>query len=707
LSSPAVHPEAPIEATDLVWALAALAGAHRVAFDARATLQQFPPPLDLATLSHAGADLGIRLARRAVPPRDLWELSFPVVAMRMEGGIARLAIVMAADRGTVLLSEREKQPHELLLADFAGRYGFEVLTVAAAPPQAEPDPALTDRPFGLAWFVPELLRHKAVWRDVLIASLVLQLVALAVPLCTQVIIDKVVVHHTQSTLVVVMAALAMFVAFSAALSYVRQYLLLHTGNRIDAVLGMRVFEQLLRLPPRYFESRPTGTLVARLQGVETIREFITGAAASVALDLPFLFVFLGIMLWYSVPLTLIALAAITLLAGLSLAVTPLLRRRINEQFLLGARNQAFLTEHVAAMETVKALQMEPQAAAQFGRNLAAHLRASFATRQLSNAYGVLAGALEQTLSAAVLGAGAWLVITEPGFTIGMLVAFQMFAGRLAQPALRLAGLWQEFQQAAIAVQRLGDLMDAPAEIYATRAERAPGGAARIEIEDLSFRYRDDHAPILNGFSLSIEPGACLALTGPSGSGKSTLARLLLGFYPPAAGSIRIDGRDIRAMAANELRLHFGVVPQETRLFSGTLQDNIAAAQPHASIGEIAEACRQAEIHDFISGLPQGYRSTVGENGVGLSGGQKQRIAIARALLRRPKVLIFDEATANLDRETAEAFARTVSRLRGSATVLFIAHHLPDGLNADAVARIEPQRLAAGFEPARAAGAAPS
>jgi subfamily B ATP-binding cassette protein HlyB/CyaB len=193
--------------------------------------------------------------------------------------------------------------------------------------------------------------------------------------------------------------------------------------------------------------------------------------------------------------------------------------------------------------------------------------------------------------------------------------------------------------------------------------------------------------VLSDFSLRVAAGACVALTGPSGSGKSTLARLLLGFYQPQAGSIRIDGRDTRSLAANELRLHFGVVPQETRLFSGSIQDNVAAAQPHASFAEIAQACRQAEIHDFISALPQGYRTQVGENGVGLSGGQKQRIAIARALLKRPGILIFDEATASLDRETAEAFARTVNRLRGSATVLFIAHHLPEGLAADVVARL--------------------
>src|SRR5258706_1857372 len=519
-----------------------------------------------------------------------------------------------------------------------------MLVIAQPEEPGARDAALTDRPFGLRWFVPELLRHKALWREVLAASLVLQVIALLVPLCTQVIIDKVVVHNSSSTVAVILAALAIFVAFSAALSYARQYLLLDTGNPIDGRLGMRSFVHLLRLPPRYFETRPTGTLVARLHGVETIREFITGAAASVFLDVPFLLVFLAVMLWYSVPLTLIAVAVIGVLAAASLAVTPLLRQRINEQFLLGARNQAFVTEHVAAMETLKSLQMEPQVAARFGRNLADYLRASFATRQLSNAYGVLAGALEQTLSVAILGVGAWMVMTQEGFTIGMLVAFQMFSGRLAQPALRLAGLWQEFQQAAIAVQRVGDLMGASAELYTMNPGRGREPVGRIEIENVSFRYRDEQPPVYENFSLTIEAGACVALTGPSGSGKSTLAKLLLGFHVPAAGTVRIDGRDTRQLAANELRLNFGVVPQETRLFAGSLFENLIAGQPHASIAEVMQACREAEIHDTIEGLPQGYRTQVGENGVGLSGGQKQRIAIARALLRRPRILIFDEAT---------------------------------------------------------------
>ena len=689
----------PLEPADFVWALASLCGAFRIPFDAQLLQQQFPPPLGVAALVRAARELGLRLASRRIPARDLHCAAFPLLALRRGSEGMRLAVVLCADSDAALVSERDGAPREIPLAEFGEQHEAEVLVPSEAAPRGQAGEPRA-RTFGLAWFVPELLRHKAVWRDVIASSIVLQFVALATPLCTQVVIDKVVVHHAQSTLVVIISALALFVGFSAALSWARQYLMLHTGNRIDAVLGMRAFEHLLRLPPRFFETRPTGTLVARLQGIETIREFITGAAAGVLLDLPFLVVFLAVMLWYSVPLTLIAVGLIGALALASALVTPLLRRRINAQFLLGARSQAFLTEHVAAMETVKSLQMEPQLAARYGRLLADYLRAGFATRQLANTYGVLAGALEQTLAVAVLGAGAWMVMTQEGFTIGMLVAFQMFASRLAQPALRLAGLWQEFQQAAVAVERLGDLLDAPAEHYALRAARSPEAPGRVEIENLGFRYREDQPPVFENLSLTLEPGACVALTGPSGSGKSTLARLLQGFYAPTSGAIRIDGQDVRHLPANELRLRFGVVPQETRLFSGTIYDNLVLGQPHATLREVVEACRQAEIDDFVARLPQGYQTAIGENGAGLSGGQKQRLAIARALLRRPRILVFDEATASLDRDTAEALARTASRLRGSVTILFIAHQLPEALAVDAVVRLESRGAAVAVMPAR-------
>jgi subfamily B ATP-binding cassette protein HlyB/CyaB len=335
------------------------------------------------------------------------------------------------------------------------------------------------------------------------------------------------------------------------------------------------------------------------------------------------------------------------------------------------------------METVKSLQMEPQLKTRFGDYLATYLDAGFSARQLANAYNVAANTLEQLLTLLILCLGAWMVMQNAGFTIGMLVAFQMFASRLSQPLLRLVGLWQEFQQAAIAVKRLGDIMDAPAEPYSVVPARTSSNQGRIEIENLSFRYAENLPLLFEKLDLTIEPGKVVALMGPSGCGKSTLAKLLQGFYLPTEGRIKLDGHDIGHLSANELRQHFGTVPQETTLFSGTIYENLLLANPQASFNDV-QACKLAEIHDTIQQLPQGYQTEIGEHGVGLSGGQKQRIAIARALLKRPKVLIFDEATSNLDNDTAEQFARTVNLLRGQATMLFITHQVPAGLRVDEV-----------------------
>ena len=510
---------APIEVADLAWAFASLCNLLRTPFDARLFLQRFPPPVNVETLRLAAAALGLRARRCTIGQAEVVQQNAPRIALRHAAdGSARIALVLCADHGELLVTERDQAPRRLAYASFAETYEPDLLEIQI-PTVKENEPAeIAHRPFGLWAFVPELLRHRAVWRDVLAASAAMQLIALATPLCSQVVIDKVVVHHAGSTLFVIVSALALFLVANAVLGYLRQYLLLHTGNRIDGALGVRVFEQLLSLPPRYFETRPTGTLVARLHGVETIREFLTGAAASVALDVPFVLIFVAIMAWYSVPLTLLALTLIALLAGLSVALTPALRRRINDQFLAGARNQAFVTEYVSAMDTVKALQMEPLLAAQYASNLDDYLRTTFATRRLANLYSVSASALEQTLTVAILAAGAWLVMTSDAFTIGMLVAFQMFAARLAQPALRLAGLWQEFQQAAIAVRRLGDLMDAPTESYALRPSHLHEGPGRIDIQNLSFAYSNAHLPVFQNLTIRI------AITPATSSAPATHGR---------------------------------------------------------------------------------------------------------------------------------------------------------------------------------------
>ena len=686
---------------DVIWLLGAACQLHHVPFDASLIRGQSPPPHTIASLQESLVALGLNSGEQRLPFDQLPNLSAPCfVGCRIaDSEECTLVLLLHSDGERVLsIAPDQSQPVESPAAEFRARYaGFALLFATETrllKDGDDPDAKAAAATFGFRWFIPEFKKHKQIWRDVLLASLSIQLVGLATPLFTQVVIDKVVVHQTMSTLTVIGVALFVFMIFTAMMTWVRQYLVLHTGNRIDAVLGSKAFDHLLGLPARYFEQRPTGILVARLHGVETLRDFISGAAVTLLLDLPFLLIFLAVMFYYSWQLSLLAVGLLGAVMVLSMLAAPMIRERLNQQFLVGARNQAFVTEYLAGIETVKSLQMEPLLRRRYGDYLAESLLATFKTKQLYNGYSVAANTLEQMMTLAILCVGAWLVMQNNGFTVGMLVAFQMFAGRLSQPLLRLVGLWQEFQQAGISVKRLGDILDAPMEPItvlpqrtAAKTEGTAGG--RVDVEQIGFRYGKDRPFLYRDLSFTLKAGSVTALMGPSGCGKSTLAKLLLGFHFPEEGRIKIDDRDIRYLAANELRNHFGVVPQETILFSGTLYDNLLLANPHASFEQIVHACKLAEIHDAIETMPQGYQSEIGERGVGLSGGQKQRIAIARALLKQPRILLFDEATANLDHATAEQFAHTVNKLKGRVTMLFIAHQLPKGLRVDDVVTLLP------------------
>jgi subfamily B ATP-binding cassette protein HlyB/CyaB len=698
-----------------VWLVGSVCALHGVPFDAALLRQRHAPPYDATALREAFDALGIDTEAQphvgdAQPPAvgfllieaaagtaaEASPMPVPVLVAGVEP--ERVIFFRALDR---IASVLPRQQFAALL------HGPLLQAQPRVPPPADQDAVQARPAFGFRWFVPALLQHRRIWRDVLLASAAIQLLALGLPLMTQTIIDKVIVHRTESTLIALGTGLALFMLFSAVLSWVRQTLILHTGTRIDAVLGAAVFRHLVALPPRYFQHRPTGVIAARLQGVEQIREFIASAAIALLLDLPFLSICLAIMFVYSVPLTCVALGILALIVLVSLAVSPVFQARLNREFLLGARNQAFVTEYVAGMDTVKALQMEPVLQRRYGDFLAAHLQAGLATRQVGNTYQVVATTLEQAMMLSILVLGAWIVMTpaaDPSevFTIGMLVAFQMFATRLSQPVMRMVGLWQQFQQARVAVRRLADLMDAPAEPYSSVPARAASPAAAvaakphaapaapgatppiIRIEALAFRYGDDRPWLYEDLDLQIGVGECVGIVGPSGCGKSTLARLLLGFCLPTRGRILIGGVDSRHLSANELRAVFGVVPQETVLFSGSVLENLLLAQPHAGFDEVVDACRMAGIHQVIEQLPDGYRTALGERGVGLSGGQRQRIAIARALLKRPRVLVFDEATSHLDAATADSLGHTIGALRGRVTLLCITHARIGGLAFDRV-----------------------
>lgn len=694
-----------------LWLLASLAGFYRQPFDAELVIKRFPPPFNLPTLIEAFETLGFKAGLTQWPEKDQSALPLPAVALLLpepshpiatdttENAVGQPttgtqltpALILQQDDNTLTwVKPGQSTPETLAVEDIRAQAAPVLLLIAQADPPISESVSRNDRPeaskktFGFSWFIPELLRHKRIWRDVLLASLAIQLVGLATPLFTQVIIDKVIAHHSETTLIVLGVALFVFMLFTSGMSWLRQYLILHTGSRIDAVLGEKVMRHLLHLPLPYFEARPTGTLVARMQGVEQLRDFISGAAVTLVLDLPFLFIFLAVMFAYSWQLSLIVIGILTLIVISSLIMVPIFRERLDKQFLLGARNQAFLTEYLSGIATVKSLQLEPDVNKRYGTFLAQYLTAGFATRQVSNTYQVVASGLEQLMTLSILIVGAWFVMQNVGMTVGMLVAFQMFASRMSQPVMRIVGLWQEFQQASVAVKRLGDILDMPQEPMTLVPQRAKGGKCQIDIKDVGFRYSEQHPWLYRNLSLSIPTGKLTVLMGPSGCGKSTLAKLMQGFYWPQEGQITLDGRDIRQLAANELRSSFGVVPQETVLFSGTVYDNLVMSHPHASFDDVISACRAAEIHEVIEQLPQGYQTEIGERGTGLSGGQRQRIAIARALIKRPKVLIFDEAISNLDQQTAEHFALTINRLKGKVTMIFITHQVPKSLKVDEV-----------------------
>jgi len=698
--------DAGLEQQAWFWLLASLSRIHGIPFDTTLVAQQFPPPFTLSSLEQACRELGMEVIVHDYPNEAFTQAHLPLIAFTYSDNqsasfedqqtaeeprgeedaqppLVPCLIIQADPDKIKYFPVASDQPVLVDCKNLKLDFHNYFIEVKAAVPQTERDEiSEASKVFGFRWFIPELLKYKKIWRDVLLASLVIQVMGLATPLFTQVIIDKVIVHHTVNTLIVIAFGLFMFMVFSAGMTWLRQYLVLHTGNRVDAVLGAKVFAHLFGLPMRYFGHRPTGTLVARMQGIETIREFVSGAAVTLFLDLPFIFVFLAVMFYYSWELTLIVLAMLSLITTLSLYIAPQLRNKLNDQFQKGARNQAFMTEYISGMETVKSLQMEPQLKQKWGDFLSTYLASGFSARRLSNTYNVMANTLEQIQTLAILCFAAWLVMSTDYFTIGMMVAFQMFASRMSQPVLRMVGLWQEFQQASIAVKRLGDVMNVPTEPYSLTPSTQRSGSGVIEIQGISFTYGEDLPNLYNQFDLTIGAGKCVAIMGPSGSGKSTLTKLLQGFYQPTAGRILIDKRDIRHFSTNELRAYFGIVPQETTLFSGTIYSNLVMANPYASFEQVIQACKMAEIHAAIEALPQGYQTLIGEHGVGLSGGQKQRVAIARALLKRPKVLIFDEPVSSLDQATAEHFARTVNQLKGKVSIIFITHQVPKSLKVD-------------------------
>lgn len=531
------------------------------------------------------------------------------------------------------------------------------------------------RKFSIGWFIPVILRFKKHLSEVFVGSFFLQSFGLITPLFSQVIIDKVLIHKGVSTLDVLVLGLVIINVFEMILNVTRTYLFSHTTNRVDVILGAKLFKHLLALPLPYFEARTVGTTIARVRELETIRSFITGTALTVVLDLIFTVVFIAVMFFYSPTLTLISLAALPFFIALSIIVTPILRERLDNKFACNAESQSYLVEMVTGIQTVKSLAIEPQLNHRWEGLLANYVRASFRAGFLGNIAGSTAQLIQKSSSLAILWFGARMVMAGD-LTVGQLIAFQMLSGRVTEPILRLATLWQDFQQVRLSIERLGDVLNFPAEPDSSPGRSSLGKIkGRIEFDHLGFRYRLDGPPILDDINLIVEPGTTVGIVGRSGSGKSTLTKLVQRFYTPAQGRLLVDGVDLAQVDPVWLRRQIGVVLQENFLFNGTVRDNIAVVDTGASLEKVIAAAKLAGAHDFILELPDGYDTSVGERGSSLSGGQRQRIAIARTLMTDPRILIFDEATSALDYESERIIQQNLRSICKGRTVFIIAHRL--------------------------------
>lgn len=642
--------------------------------------------LDLVGMVTQARKAGLK-AKIASPGLDALEsIVTPCIAKLMDG---QFVVIGKIVNGAVLLhAPVSGQQSRLAIEDFAKVWSGELVLLARRLAESGGEQGR----FGVAWFIPHILKYRRLVVEVLAASFFLQIFALVTPLFFQATIDKVLVHRGLTTLDLIAIGLVAIAVFEATLGGLRSYVFSHTASRIDVVLGARLFRHLMTLPIGYFASRRVGDTIARVRELENIRSFLTGSALTLVIDVLFSVVFFAVMWWYSPALTLITMLSIPALVLISLVATPVLRGRVEQKFARGSESQSFLVEAVSGAETLKSMALEPQMQGRWEDLLAGYVSAGFNASNIGNVAGQAVQLVGKMVTAATLYFGARLVISGD-LTIGALVAFNMLSGRVAQPVLRIAQLWQDFQQMRISIDRVADIMDAPSETGAGMSRVAlPPLIGNIEIDNIVFRYRQDGAPVLDGVSLKIPAGQVVGIVGPSGSGKSTLAKLMQRLYVPERGRVLVDGMDVAMADPVSLRRQIGVVLQDNVLFNRTIRENIALSNPAIDFALVVEAARLAGAHEFIVSLPEGYDTMVGERGGTLSGGQRQRIAIARALIGKPRILIFDEATSALDYESEDAIRRNMAGICRGRTVIIIAHRLAAVRQADRIISIENSRI---------------
>ncbi len=645
-----------------------------------------------ATVLRIASDIGLK----AKTDKFTWEILqaqggvFPLIARMIAGNC--VIVIAASDKNegqVAVLNPLADNPSEVLLIHrdiFCSQWKGDVFLMKRLYALSE-----QSQPFGFRWFVPEILKQKAALRDIAIAALAMHLLALASPVFFQLVIDKVLVHQSLSTLWVLGIGIVIALIFDSMFGFLRQILTLSATNKIDMRLTRRTFAHLLSLPIDYFETTTAGVITRNMQQVEKIRGFLTGRLFFTVLDTFSLLIFLPILFTYSVKLALVTLVFTFLIGTVVMGMVPTFQRRLNDLYQAEGVRQSMMVETIHGMRTVKALAIEPTQRRLWDQRSAQSINMHFRVGKISIIGNSITDFLGKLLPVVIIVLGAQEVFAQ-ALSVGALIGFQMISGRVVSPLIAIVGLVNEYQETALAVRTLGEVMNHPPEGGANAGGLRPDLAGEISFENVTFRYPGSSISALDRASLSIAPGTVVGIVGRSGSGKTTLTKLIQGLYSVQEGIVRFDRTDAREIELAHLRRQIGVVLQENFLFRGTVRENISVAKPEATFEDIVAASEAAGAAEFIERMPQGYNTLLEENASNLSGGQKQRLSIARTLLTKPRILILDEAASALDPESEAIFINNLSKIAVGRTVIMISHRLSTLVNADAILVMQQGKL---------------
>lgn len=667
--------------------LAAIAQHHRLPINPERLIEDYALGAEEpsnATVLRIATDIGLK----ARVDKLSWDALlaqggvFPIIA-RMAGGSCVIVVAATANEGgqVAILNPLADNPTAVLMVgrdQFVAQWQGDVFFMKRIFAAAE-----ASQPFGFRWFIPEILKQKSAFRDIALAAMAMHILTLASPMFFQLVIDKVLVHQSISTLWVLGVGVVIALVFDSLLGFLRQILTISASNKIDMRLTRRTFAHLLSLPIDYFETTTAGVITRYMQQMERIRAFLTGRMFFTALDATSLIIFLPILFAYSVQLALITLVFTLMIAGVVMMMVPIFQRRLNDLNIAEGQRQSMLVETIHGMRTVKALAIEPAQRRLWDQRSAQAINMHFRVGKVAITGNSITDFLGKLLPVVIIVVGTQQVFDQT-LSVGALIGFQMISGRVISPLLAIVGLVNEYQEVALSVRMLGEVMNRPSEGRAGAGGLRPELAGEISFEDVTFRYPGSSVTALDRASLTIQAGTVVGIVGRSGSGKTTLTKLIQGLYSVQEGIVRFDRVDAREIELAHMRRQIGVVLQENFLFRGTVRENIAAAKPEAPFEEIVAAADAAGAAEFIERLPQGYNTMLEENASNLSGGQKQRLSIARTLLTKPRILILDEAASALDPESEAIFINNLSRIAVGRTVIMISHRLSTLVNANAI-----------------------